>query len=82
MSQDNVRKAPTSGASGSTCGATGLYKATDGKITSILLIKRGDPFPNFVGSTGTTRTTWNPVTESSDGNRASFQAVGVAAGTL
>ena len=83
MSQESVaKKAPTGGASGSTCGVTGLYKASDGKITSVLLINRGDPFPNFVGSTGTTRTTWSPVTESSDGSRGGFQSVTAPTGSV
>lgn len=83
MSQDLIAKKPPSGggATGTTCTKTGLYKASDGKITSVLLIKRNDPFPPFVGASGTTKTTWYAVTESSDGSRTGFESVTVAAGT-
>lgn len=82
MSQE-LKAAPSGGgASGSICTRTALYKASDGKITSVLMIKKGDPFPKFVGGTGTTSTTWTAVTTTSDGNRGSFESVNVAAGSI
>ena len=82
MSQE-LKAAPSGGgASGTICARTALYKASDGKITSVLMIKKGDPYPNFVGATGTTRTTWTAVTESSDGSRSGFQAVTAPAGSV
>lgn len=83
MSQElTANKAPSGGgATGTTCGKTGLYKASDGKIESVLLIKKGDAFPPFVGASGTTKTTWYAVTEGADGSRESFTSVKVAAGT-
>jgi hypothetical protein len=84
MSQDLIaKKPPTSGgATGTICGRTGLYKASDGKITAVLLIKKGDAFPPFVGASGTTKTTWYAVTEGTDGARTGFESVTVAAGTV
>lgn len=82
MSQE-LKAAPSGGgASGTVCTKTGLYKASDGKITSVLLVKKNDTFPNFVGSSGTTRTTWYAVTESSDGSRSGFQSVTAEAGAI
>ena len=82
MSQDQKAAPPSGGASGSICGKTGLYKASDGKITSVLLVKAGDPFPKFPGGTGTTSTTWTSVSATSDGSRGTFESVNVAAGTI
>jgi len=82
MSQDLTAKKPPSGASGTTCSKTGLYKATDGKMEFVELIRRGSIFPKFPGGNGTTNTTWTAVSESADGSRTSFTAVKVSAGTL
>jgi hypothetical protein len=83
MSEDLFAKPkPTGGTTGSLCGKTGLYKASDGKITSVLLIRKGDAFPPFVGASGTTKTTWYAVTDTADGSRTSFESVTVAAGTI
>lgn len=81
MSQDLKKPPSGGGATGTTCSKTGLYKATDGKIESVLLIKKGDPFPAFVGASGTTKTTWYAVS-SSDSSRTSFESVRVTAGTI
>jgi hypothetical protein len=81
MSQD-TRKPPSGGSTGQICAATSLYKASDGKITSVLLVKKGEAFPPFVGASGTTKTTWTAVTESSDGGKTGFQSVTVPAGTV
>lgn len=70
------------GTTGTTCGKTGLYKASDGRIVSVLLIKKGDPFPPFVGANGTTKTTWYAVSSSSDGTKTSFESVTVSAGAM
>jgi hypothetical protein len=84
MSQQE-RIAPPSGtsyASGSICPKTAVYKATDGRMEFLELVKKGDPFPKFPGGTGTTNGTWSATSETSDGSRSGFQAVKVAAGTL
>lgn len=82
MSQE-LKKPPTGGyTSGTTCTKTGLYKATDGKMEFVELIRKGDPFPKYPGGTGTTNTTWTAASEAADGNKTGFEAVKVAAGTI
>ncbi len=81
MSEDLIARKTSGGATGTICGKTGLYKATDGKLESVLLIKRGDAFPPFVGANGTTKTTWY-VVSSTDSSRTSFESVKVTAGTI
>lgn len=85
MSQElnqEFKRPPSGGATGTTCSKTGLYKASDGKITSVLMIRRGDAFPPFIGATGTTKTTWYAVTEGSDGSRTSFESVTATTGSV
>ncbi|HEX2272060.1 MAG TPA: hypothetical protein VHH35_21135 [Pyrinomonadaceae bacterium] len=81
MSEDLTAIKTTGGTTGSLCSRTGLYRATDGKIVSVLLIKKGDTFPPFVGASGTTKTTWYAVTDR-DSTKSSFESVTVAAGTV
>lgn len=75
------RKAPTGGATGTTCTKSGIYKATDGKMEFVEFIRKGQSFPKYPGANGTSNTTWTPVTESADGARKGFTAVKVSAGT-
>lgn len=67
---------------GSVCTETSLYKATDGKIEFLELIAAGDTFPPFPGGNGTKKTTWTKTTVASDGEKTSFTAVKVAAGSI
>lgn len=82
MSQELTAKKTTSGATGTTCTKTGLYKATDGRTEFAQLIRKGSLFPPYPGGTGTAKTTWATVTESADGSKTSFTSVKVEAGTL
>lgn len=83
MSQGSAAAAAPGGSTstGATCTSTGLYRATDGRIEFVRLIKAGEKYPPFPGGTGTTSTSWTKSTTASDGNRTGFTAVKVAAGT-
>lgn len=83
MSQE-FKKPPTSTTytSGTTCPRTGLYKASDGKMEFVELVRKGDPFPKYPGGTGTNTAYWTAVTEATDGNKTSYDAVKVSAGTI
>ena len=70
------------GATGSICAKTSLYKATDGKIEFIEYVVAGTAFPPFPGGKGTKACTWTRLTLASDGSKESFMAVKVAPGTL
>jgi hypothetical protein len=72
----------STGSTGSICTETSLYKASDGKIEFLELIADGETFPPFPGGTGTKKTTWTKTTVSGDGNKTSFTAVKVAAGSI
>jgi hypothetical protein len=72
----------TSFTTGQNCPKSGLYKATDGKIELIEYIALNTAFPAFGGGSGTKKCTWTRLSVSSDGNRTSFTAVKVAAGTI
>ena len=72
----------TTGATGTICNDTSLYKATDGKIEFIELIQAGDAFPPFPGGKGTKSTTWTRLSQTADGSKQSFEGVLVPAGTL
>lgn len=87
MSQDFTQNAEagggtTTGTSGGTCSVSGLYKATDGKIEFIQPFVVGDKFFAFPGGTAKVKCTWTLMSKSSDGNRTTFTAVKVAAGTI
>ncbi len=70
---------PSGGTTGSICSKTGPYKASDGRIETVVLVKKGEKFPAFPGGTGTTATSWSPV-GGSDSSRGGFTSVKVAAG--
>jgi hypothetical protein len=72
---------PTGGRTGTICNRTGPYKASDGRIEIVVLVKKGDKYPAFGGGTGTTSVTWSPV-GSGDSSRGGFTAIKVEAGTL
>ena len=84
MSQDTQR-APggsTTGATGATCTVSGLYKTTDGRIEFVQPFVVGDKFFAFPGGTAKEKCTWTLMSKASDGNRTSFNAVKVAAGSI
>lgn len=82
MSQELAKKpAPTEGVTGSTCTKTGLYKATDGRMEFVRLIKQDEKYPAYPGGTGSTKTTWTAVSSSTDGSREGFESVKVSAGS-
>lgn len=83
LTLDSGKGGTTSGGStGQTCTATGLYKATDGKIEFIEYIRKNTAFPPFPGGNGNKKCTWSALSPSSDGTRNSFTSVKVEAGTI
>jgi hypothetical protein len=72
----------TSFATGTVCPETSLYKTFDGKIEVIEFYAAGDLFRAGPGGNGTKKCSWTRVTLASDGNKTSFTAVKVAAGTV
>lgn len=70
----------TGGGTGTVCGKTGLYKATDGKIEFIVYWAVGDIFGYFPGGNRSKKCTWTYLTLAADGGKTSFTAVKVAAG--
>lgn len=79
QSQSSASLAPSGGTTGSICSKTGPYKASDGRIETVVLVKKGEKFPAFPGGTGTTATSWSPV-GGNDSSRGGFTSVKVAAG--
>ena len=79
MSQEFKKPGSTTGATGTTCTKTGLYKATDGKIEFVLSIRKGATFPKF--PTGNSNTFWTAV-GSSDASRDSYTSVLAPAGSI
>ena len=82
LTQDSFKTGTSTGATGTICTETSLYTATDNKISFILYISAGDPFPAFPGGNGKGKTTWTRLGLSSDGSKSSFEGVLVPAGTL
>jgi hypothetical protein len=72
----------TGGATGTVCGETSLYLATDGKAQFIELIEAGQLFPPYPGGKGTSKTTWTRLNKTTDGQqKTSFEGTLVPAGT-
>ena len=71
----------TSFSTGSICPKTGLYKTFDGRIEVIEYYATGDLFRAGPGGNGTKKCSWTRVTLASDGDKTSYTAVKVVAGT-
>jgi hypothetical protein len=69
-----------SGATGTICQNSGLYKATDRKAQYLLLYAQGDLFLNFPGGKGNKATTWYLVTGTTTSKNVS-DSDGVVSGT-
>ena len=71
----------STGTTGSICGETSLYKATDGRMVFIEHIPAGEAFPPYPGGKGNKACTWTRLSKSVDGGKTSFDSVLVEAGT-
>jgi hypothetical protein len=76
------RVGSSTGTTGSICGETSLYKATDGKMVFIEHIPAGTAFPPYPGGKGTKACTWTRLSKATDGGKTSFESVLVDAGTI
>src|SRR5215207_5347964 len=56
-----------SGATGSICTKSGVYRCTDTKAQYLEVIVQNDAFPPFPGGKGTKDTTWTLMTTSTSG---------------
>ena len=72
----------STGTTGSICGETSLYKATDGKMVFIEYIPAGTAFPPYPGGKGNKSCTWTRLSQTADGSQTSFESVLVEAGTI
>ena len=84
LDQSNLtqeRVGSSSGTTGSICGETSLYQATDGKMVFIEHIPAGTAFPPYPGGNGTKKCTWTRLSKTVDGGKTSFDSVLVEAGT-
>jgi len=87
FSQDSTnltqeRVGSSTGTTGTICGETSLYQATDGKMVFIEHIPAGAAFPPYPGGKGTKSCTWTRLSKATDGSKTSFESVLVEAGTI
>ena len=72
----------TSFATGTICPKTGLYKTSDGKIEVIEYYAINDVFRTGPGGNGMKKCSWTRVTLATDGDKTTYTAVKVEAGTI
>ena len=70
-----------SGATGTVCAESGLYKATDRRAQYIELYTVGDVFRNFPGGRGTKTTTWYLITGTSTASVSTTDGTGTVTST-
>ena len=76
------RVGSSTGTTGTICGETSLYQATDGKMVFIEHIAAGTAFPPYPGGKGNKSCTWTRLSKAVDGGKTSFDSVLVEPGTL
>jgi len=79
MTQQQTASKTTSYATGTVCPKTGSYKSSNKYMDTIVVFSKGDVFP--AGTDGN-RTSWSPLSTSTDGGKEGFTSVKVAAGSV